>query len=419
MGKKINIKSDPLAPLNDLWWYHLPRLAGRISQTLAAFLTDGDYFSAWSIIGAFVLPIAFGIGFLLGWVHFYDVVYTFSLLLMALLLMVSHLGAAIGSSLWLGYVLGDFFLYALLSPSAVRADNLIERFVLLIFTRALAYALLAILLIVIPVTTRGLTRLTLWRIKFFAKKVFKSTRPTTAPAKKRTSAVRVPREAQVFLELPLQAFLEILLVYLWTQAVGTLIRPLWTWQGTTPPTPAIQPLQATGWVLAIIAAFVGTVRAVLEFLAARRPVFMLRSLRLRRALTKSGGRHSLLVGLTTVPPKAFFLTFLMGGIINSWIEATILFFVLGFMLFVREIISTFLGFWTRVVSYVPIVFRFLFCLIVSYLVAWPIMQFMWSQTNTFLPVLIGSVISLILFSIFLPGRETPMKQQPVQAGSKP
>jgi len=218
------------------------------------------------------------------------------------------------------------------------------------------------------------------------------------------------RSIEILMDIPVQILLAIVLVYLWTQAVATLIRPVYTWHGSVPPIEAIQPLQTLGWLLAILAGCVGLVRIVLEAITANKPLLVARQIGLYQAMGRSKSRHPLLVGLVFAPLKAVLLTFLLAGILDSWLQAIVLAVILGVLFLIRAIVAEFLSVWTRIVSYVPIAIRFLFALGLSYLLSWPIMQILWNQTSTFLPVLIGTVISLIVFSILLPGREQAIIQ---------
>ncbi len=397
-------RSSLLERINDLWWLRLPAMIGRLSRTLSAVLADGMYCSAWSV-GAFVLPIMFVFGFLLAWLQaFFGEVYTFSILLMAALVLMSHLGAALGASMWLGYVLGDLLLFVLIPVLTSQQPFPPERIFLIVVTRFLADLLLANLLVVIPLAIRGLTRLTMWRIRSFANTFLKRGQSSAGAVMQKRSPAQ--RSIEILLDIPVQFLLAIVLVYLWTQAVATLIRPVYTWHDSSPPIEAIQPLQSLGWLLAILAGCVGVVRIVLEAITANKPPLVARQIGLYQAMGRSKSRHPLLVGLVLAPFKAALLTFLLAGILDSWLQAIILAVILGVIFLIRAIFAEFLSVWTRIVSYVPIAIRFLLALGLSYLLSWPIMQVLWNQTSTFLPVLIGTVISLVVFSILLPARES-------------
>jgi len=413
-------KSTPFERINDFWWVRLPTLVGRMSRIQSAVLADGMYSSAWPI-GAFILPIVFMLGFLLGWVQIFSgEVYTFSILLMTALLMVSHLGAALGAFLWLGYVLGDFLLFILIPLVTSQQSYPPKSIFLIVVARFLADSLLGVLLVVMPLAIRGLTRLTMWRLRFFATAILNKLRSSTAAVRPRPSpALQARRGFVILLDIPVQAFLGILLVYLWTQAVATLIRPVYTWHGNSPPIAAIQPLQNLGWLLAILAGVVGMARVVLEFIAENKPEVLARRIKLRQAWGRSESHHRLITALAMAPFKALLLTFLLGGILDSWLQMIVLIVVLLLVFLIRGIAAEYLGFWSRAASYVPILIRLLLALAISYMLSAPIIQILWSQTSSFLPILIGTVISLVVFSILLPAGETLSAQKEVQAKRKP
>src|SRR5262245_41799418 len=106
------MKELPQPKLIDWWWLRVPMAARRISLSLSAVLTDGLYLTAWPQVGAIAPPLSLLIGFLLGWLRFTPGnTFTFSIYMMALMLVVSSLGAGLGAWLWTGYVIGDFFLF--------------------------------------------------------------------------------------------------------------------------------------------------------------------------------------------------------------------------------------------------------------------------------------------------------------------
>src|ERR1700686_3182319 len=217
--------SSALAQINDSVWFRLPRRAGSISLTLSGVLTDGIYLSAWPLVGALILPLVFGIGLYLGWNQSGDV-YIYSLVTMVFLVLVSQHGAAIGLWLWLGYALGDLF----------YATQTIEKLTwLMLASRALADALLTILLIVVPLATHALTRSSVrGLISYFEAVITPTNSSKTASAWNSRPRIVNTRSARLLSSVLLQSLMAFVFVYLWAQAVGLLLQPFYLWQNIGP-----------------------------------------------------------------------------------------------------------------------------------------------------------------------------------------
>jgi hypothetical protein len=138
-----------------LWWMRVPAATRRVSRILPAILADGLYLSAWPRVAAIAPPLALLLGLLLGWLHFAPgETFTFSILVMALMLLVSNFSAALGAWLWLGYVVGDFFLFR----RNIYSYSVLEQFVHVRVPLLIAYVLLAMLLVFIPLLSPWLRR---------------------------------------------------------------------------------------------------------------------------------------------------------------------------------------------------------------------------------------------------------------------
>src|ERR687885_291998 len=125
-----------------------------------------------------------------------------------------------------------------------QAGRALDRWLDLLWVRVL-YALLALLLVVFPLTASALRRV------------------TPLPGQ----ALRRPGLAATLAEGGIYAAAGALLVYSWIQAVPILQRPIFTWPGGTPTVEAMAQLQQRGgWVL--LAALLGAVvRVALEALS--------------------------------------------------------------------------------------------------------------------------------------------------------
>src|SRR4051812_22535507 len=89
-----------------LLWERIPTLMARVSLTLSVALSDGAYVRAWPYaavglpVGASVLGVALGVLHPGG-------VYSYSTVVLALLVAVSGVGAAAGTYAFTGYVIAD------------------------------------------------------------------------------------------------------------------------------------------------------------------------------------------------------------------------------------------------------------------------------------------------------------------------
>jgi hypothetical protein len=228
----------------------------------------------------------------------------------------------------------------------------------------------------------------------------------------------------------LQAAIQGALVYVWTQAVPTLIRPVYTWQDTFPiiPVDAIQPLQKEWLSLVLLAIFLGAIRMGLEYFALRSSTFPQHAGRLQAALKPlllERRRRRLLPIWVSIAFKAAFFTLILSGIISTWVEAIFLAAILAFIMVEREIILPKFKRWTRWISRVPIIIRLAICAAITYYIGSQILVAVWnnqfappsspcfalgfipcemilSSSNTFLPIVFSLIFSLIISSIILP-----------------
>ena len=221
-----------------LWWVRVPALLGRISGLLTSLASDGAYLRAWPAAAALAPIGCLLFGLLAGWTHFSNsyiaLSYTNSLLLMALLTLISGLGGGLGLYLLIGYIFGDFLLFGHGEYMGAPSAQIMARLAL-----PIAYLLLGKLLILAPVVSRGL------RLQLLDKLRLSGTAGTIAHA-------------------AVQAALQAALVWVWVQAAPTLIRPIYTWRGGAPTSEAMAPLQESGMLLVALALLIGAVRVVIE-----------------------------------------------------------------------------------------------------------------------------------------------------------
>ncbi len=136
--------------LVDTLWLRLPATGRRFWLTAGAVLGDGAYLRRWPPAALAVPGGGFLLGLLLGAVH-PGVLYTYSFVVVALMLAVAAQGAAMGLWVWSGYALADLVLTDRSAlpgffPFRDAADRVLDGYLPLLLT----YLLLATLLVTGP-----------------------------------------------------------------------------------------------------------------------------------------------------------------------------------------------------------------------------------------------------------------------------
>jgi hypothetical protein len=362
--------------LSNFWWFHFSKFLNRFSQKIAAIYLDGFYLQAWPAIGALSVPTVFIIGLFIGWFHFangeyytYSETYTYSLVVMAVLLILSNFSAGLGMWLFIGYVIGDFFLYDKHAYVTTWNDLILNRTALI-----LVYILLAQLLIFFPMISSWLRKQTLDKFNLSGK-------------------------FRVIINTIVQAALQGILVYIWTLQVPTLIRPLYTWQGYQPPTEAIQPLQESGYWLILIAILIGAARMLLLYKAFQKPMMVSKLEDLMLVFSQSSQSNFRTPNSLSIPLQAGFMTFLLSGILSNWIEALIIFTLSCLILVGRKVLVSKMKKFVRLITRVPLIIRLSICAGISYYIGSLIITSQWDYQSTFVPILIAIIISLAISNI--------------------
>jgi hypothetical protein len=367
--------------LNNFWWVRLPAVVGRWSRALAGILVDGLYLSAVPLLSACMPLLLLLLGLLIGWLHpgFADQeVFTASLLVLAIMIGIGASSAAWGGWLWLGYVLGDLLLYRHAGYQYFRGQ-FFEQLFRARLPLFIPYILLALALMFIPLISRLLRTQTLGWLK-------------------RSGAITTGLQAV------LQGLLQGALVFMWTQAVPTLIRPVYTWSGSNPTVEVMQPLQAWGWALAIFAALPAVARVVFERRNMGQPGVAQRAAALQTALRANvlKQRPPLPVWASVVL-KTIFTTFLLAGVLETWVDALLFAIVLALMLLGRAYLTTRVGFWVRLVARIPLLIRLVVGVLVNFFLTTWIVTAMWNNSSgTFRPIIISVALSLLVFFLLMP-----------------
>jgi hypothetical protein len=410
--------TGPVAPgrgLFDSWleivWVRLPGALRRLGSLPALAANDGAGLAAVPPLGAILPPLAFLLGLLCGTVRFATVwSFSESLGVMALFAFVAFFGGA-GPGLWMwaGFALGDFFLYR--HPTIyVSAWNPLEGFVRTRGAWLLLYVLLALLLVVFPLTASALRRV------------------TTLPSQVAGPGVLIAGGV-------IYVVVAGVLAYSWSQSVPILQRPIFTWHDTSPTVESMSPLQQHAqWV--VLAAIVGAIgRVVFEALTRGNEGVQGRATRFAAMIAGAGRQR---VTWTSVPlparlvAGAILTTLLLSGMLPGWGDGILLLLLLAVVYISRQFLSDLVPGWYGLLNRVPLVLRLLVAAVISRLLTPLVLAPLWPygyETNpllklfdpilnrvrdstSFRPILLTTLIGLIIATILTPPAPRPRQSRP-------
>jgi hypothetical protein len=344
-----------------LIWVRLPLAAARVSRTLTAILSDGCYLTRWPPVAVAAPLVAVLYGVALSQTRSPEqVTYTYALLELAIVVVIAGLSAALGLWLTLGYAVCDFLLFE--HPS---------QFVTLRPALLVTYLLLALLTVMTPLSARLVRRRTL-------------------PGPDRLGPLGRP------LNVLAAAVIMGGLVFLWTESAAVLIRPIFVWTEAGAPTDdAIHPLQQFGWILALAAAATAAVRAQLE-----PPRGSEAAREIARTLAERPVRR-------LPPPVAALvdggvLTFLLGGLLDSWLEVPFAFAALVGISMLRRVVPGLVPLWPRLLSRVPMVIRLVLGLVATGFVGRAIIESQFGLTQSLWPVAASAVAGMLVMTALVP-----------------
>lgn len=379
-------KAGVLAQLDDFCWIRLRTLGGRLSPALARVLGDGDYLTAWRVIGALALPLALLIGFWFGHYHFaYDPperpLYLYSLVTLVALVVLSQNGAAVGAATWVGFAAGSLLRFY----DHPHDEDL--KLLAVLGAWALSLTSLWILLVATPMASRQLGGV-------LSARLGERWRNTA------TSAL-------------LYALLQFFFVYLWCQSTPTLLQPVYLWQDMTPMTHGlVQTMHKSGWAIAMVAAYAGAMRIVFQAFAQRDPQFLARRSRLNEVASAAAPPPGMARTVAGAAAKAAFMTFLMSSFIPSWKMALLTFVVLGLVLEARAILMGQMGLGAPIAK-IPIYVRLPGALLLIAIVSYQTVKHFWDTPN-FMPPLWATVISVTVCAVLLPPPSAAKKAAPAR-----
>jgi hypothetical protein len=368
------------------WWNTLPLLLRRLSHTLALAFVDGLYLAAYPMAGSLLPPLALTAGFLTGWLHVgFERVFSESLMVLVLLTVAGILSAHLGALLVTGYALGDFFLAN--TDWAYRGSLMANLFQIRL-PLLIEYGLMALLVVTVPVLTKSLLA-------------------------QLVPPPRLPRAVRFAFALLGHAVLTGALAYLWTQSTPLLIRPVYTWQGGTPPVSAMLLLQESSWVIVGVALLASITRMVLQGRAASMTPISTRMDELERPLATATPVPSLighLPPLGTSIAASLWATLMLSGMMESWLDAVLLG---GLILAVQAaragIIPVPLGPWARTMERIPVVVRLIGGLILLYFISVSVLSSQLAQLS-FRPIVQLTSLGIVVLYLLIPGRTESRKR---------
>ncbi|HRH40528.1 MAG TPA: hypothetical protein PKY82_02705 [Pyrinomonadaceae bacterium] len=377
--------------LANFWWVLLPRLLKRFSPTLAAALTDGLYITTFPILAAVLSPVIFAIGLLFGCFgnvgnYFFTEAYTESYLFLALAIALGVLSAHLGTMLLMGFALGNYFLFFPFWFSN-KADSSVFLYK---FSWIISYALLAIVTTRIALITKSMLA------EFYL-------------------IASLGKVASVILAIFGHLLITLGLVFLWSQLVPVLIRPIFTWHDAEPTIPANEPLQKYYFIFLGLAAVASLVRMALQAAATFSDNLSQKISLVEDAITENDVKPlseyipRVILALCAALWAALFLS----GLYTSNADAVIVgVVVLVLQLLQRGVIPLPIGGYARLMESIPLALRLMVVTIVLYGVGYLILSQFWRVNNvTFRPMLFVTIFALVLFYLVNPQSPAPKKAE--------
>jgi hypothetical protein len=360
------------------FWSRAPRAVGRVSPVSRELLTDSGYLLAWPWAAAVVPPACLLLGVLVGLLH-PGQVYSGSVGILVVLVLVGAVGATAGSWFCVGFLPADL----ILRPSSWSSQE-VSKLGLLVVD-----ALLVLLVVLAAASAVRLGPPLASRVVMWLRRA--GTRPA-APASAR---------ARLLGDMVMNGFVYGMLLYAWLHSTPTLLRPAYTWASQVPDTKAVQSLQANVWPLVLLG-FVGVAgRTYLMWLAASRPAG---AARFEEAETGDDRERPEYPAWLWLAVRAVIAVVLAAGLFTHLWEAVVLGGTIAVGLWLQHRLGDYEP-WVRAVVRVPAALRLLAVLVVSQIMALIVLPSLFSSTNDLWPVFAATTILLLLNLAVFPERE--------------
>ena len=388
------------------WWLQIPSWLLRFSPTLATAWADGLYLTAWPV-AALLLPfLTLLFGVYEGATHWcfnyafdnnghFDAGPAVAFIQIPFLLFAAAtlgaLSAQLGLLLVIGYALGDWFLA---KPASNPGLWIVARFLEIGIPKLIIY-LLFFMLAVLPT----LVGQRLW---------------PSAPLPTNWSKAARAQAAWAIVII-----LQGVMVFTWTYAAPMVVRPAWNWpNGGQPPVDVLSFVEVFNPWLPIVAMTATLGRALLSRLPAQQ------SNRWKTAgiLAEEAAEQKRSAGLAQYLPSwlaavltAFVVTLLLAGFFNNFTHGAETFVLIATIFLARNTLLPEIfawAAWTRRISSVPVVYRWLGVILGAYLIQKMVFLVTGFSARDegavdFAGELIGIVSGLVLVVILMPLEEDP------------
>ncbi len=333
------------------------------------------------------------LGLLVGFTSLgYEMVFSESLTLLMVAAFVGTLSARFGASLLIGFVVGDlarrYTILKTLFDAFTKPDTSVASALVdvsrQVFPLAIQYGLLSWLLL----TTSQLTKQLLtqpWLLRIRAKSL-------------RTAILIV-----------LYVIVNVGLVFLWINAVPVLIRPMFTWQGSSPPVNAMSALQTQSIYILTLVAMASALRISLQVMAASRESWSvyLKPVedRINQQLSATFN-GSVIKEWLIIPLRAAWSTLLLAGMYSSWFDAIAM---TGLIITLQVVRLLRVPMLPPKLARLPLLLRWIVAMTLSYTISQWFLAHSWGES--FRPFLLMTAVTLIIFHVLTPSSRAMQRQE--------
>lgn len=363
--------------LNEFFWYRVPTFTRKIHPRFEAISTDGLYLIVWPRFAALLPLILVITGCLLGAFHpGYERVFSESLMVVLLIVGLGTISANLGLCFLIGYIVGDFFVF---HDEWLHRSSLWQHILKIRVPLLIKYALMGLILVQLPLLVKGLL-----------------------------ASVRPPRWMPVWASFSTAIIghmvLTVILVFLWTQAVPQLIRPVFTWPSGSPTRDAMEVLQLSFqsvlWFAAIASLFRMSLQTLTTVNLGLRDSLDEWAWRLVREEEPKPGPLAKL-GFVKGLWGGIWLTLILSGLYESWNDVLQIFMTVTVLHLAREkVIKIPLGPLPYWMWKIPLLVRLAIATGIVAGIGSLVLEQMLRRTSSFQPIMLVTIIGLVVFFLF-------------------
>ncbi len=373
--------------LEELWSVGLPAWLDDWFPQVAQAMADGAWTALVRGVAAYAPVIAFVLG-LISRLIFRDLdeVYTESLAFLLLLVAGATLSGTVGVGLLAGYIVQDLLLgnrvgtFGVPNPAGVLAG------------KAISYVLLAMPAVVLPLLARQLASAVQFR------------------------TVDDPR-VRVGAKAALDAVIFGVLIYLWSQSMLVLIRPLFSLVGTEPGVSTVSPVQEQAVWLVLVAMVAAAARElVVQLYLPKSPrAGVVANLERWRWTGEKKGVIDRVPEVVRVAVATTVLTMVLAGTFEGWLDTLVVALLIGAIgawraNLIRQIPVP--ERWALAIRKVHPLLRLLGATFIAYLLSTIVVAGLWNTWSGLRLLMIGALLTLIVFNAIFPPLPVMQAQQP-------